>query len=198
MLNNLLARLYKRMLHNIFSLNTDGSINFWAPQNGAHTSGSLYPRSELRELKDWTIAGTHQMNVTVRVTKEPQNGAIVIGQVHVDGISGSCSVILELEWNSGTINAHVRDKSCNNVQFVVGKNIPLGAQFQYYVEVTNMALTVQTTYGSTTTSMKPYSYNWSTYQMYFKAGDYVQSNVGAYKCTAWFKRLCVSHGLTHC
>ena len=46
--------------------------------------------------------------------------SVTIGQAHVDGISGHCSIFVELMWTDGTVTAHLRDKSCGNVNVVVG------------------------------------------------------------------------------
>jgi len=157
-----------------FYTGSDGSMTFWAPQDGAKTSGSLYPRSELREVAaggDWTLKGNHQMNVTAKILKVPQNKKVVIGQIHANGVSGSCSVILELEYEAGTLVAHVRDKNCKNVEFTVGKNIAVGATIQYYVQLKDSKLIVQTNYGS----MSPWTVV-TNYKLYFKVGDYVQDN----------------------
>jgi len=164
-----------------FYLNTStNAMTFWAPENGAHTSGSLYPRSELRELApgfpngDWKAAtGTHQMNVTLSVLKLPQDGSIVIGQVHADGVSGSCSVVLELEYTSGPLIAHTRDSSCGNVQTTVGHS-SVGAEIEYQVEVKNNQLTVKTNTGSTSTTTIH-----NTYPIYFKVGSYVQDSASS-------------------
>ena len=36
---------------------SDNGMTFWCPENGAHTSGSNYPRSELRDNTDFTFSG---------------------------------------------------------------------------------------------------------------------------------------------
>src|ERR1700677_3742665 len=51
---------------------TDGSMTFWDPQNGATTTHSRYPRSELREMNaegsaaNWRSAGTHTLGATLK------------------------------------------------------------------------------------------------------------------------------------
>ena len=92
---------------------SDGnSMTFWAPINGAHTSGSSYPRSELRDLIDFNYSGTHILSVNMTVYEVPPNGKITIGQAHFDGVSGDCSIFCELEWQPvGSIVSHVRDQA---------------------------------------------------------------------------------------
>jgi len=166
---------------NFYLNTTTNAMTFWAPENGAHTSGSLYPRSELRELApgfpngDWKAAtGTHEMNVTLSVLKVPQAGGIVIGQVHADGVSGHCSVVLELEYTlHGTLTAYTRDSSCGSVETTVGHS-SVGAVIEYQVEVKANKLTVKTNTGSTSTTTIH-----NTYPIYFKVGAYVQDSASS-------------------
>jgi hypothetical protein len=73
-------------------------VNFSAPVNGTTTSGSTYPRSELREMinngsanASWTsTAGTHRITTTMAFTKLPNTKPQVVGmQIHngIDDIS---------------------------------------------------------------------------------------------------------------
>lgn len=70
---------------------TCDGIRFRAPVNGVTTSGSSYPRSELREMTDdgsdeasWSnTSGTHTMEIDTAVTHLPQDKEhIVVGQIH--------------------------------------------------------------------------------------------------------------------
>ena len=77
-----------------FTTTSDGSgVIFRAPAGGATTSGSEYPRSELREMDpggdseaSWSNAsGTHVMTVKQAITKVPPSKAeVVAGQIHDD------------------------------------------------------------------------------------------------------------------
>lgn len=67
------------------------SVAFRTPLGGATTSGSSYPRTELREMKkkgkklaSWSsTSGTHEMSWRVAVDVAPQaKPQLVIGQVH--------------------------------------------------------------------------------------------------------------------
>src|SRR6266542_79014 len=80
-----------------FVVNGNG-VQFRAPVNGATTSGSSYPRSELREmtnngsaLASWsTISGTHTMYVREAITHLPAvKNQTMAGQIH----DGSTKVI---------------------------------------------------------------------------------------------------------
>jgi len=170
---------------------------FWCPVNGLHTSGSKYPRTELRENQnlpwnnngegDWTFIGYHRMDVTMKVLTQPPSGTIAIGQVHGSkigktSISGGCSIIIEFEWKNGKLVNYLRgvQKGKNNCQ-TISQTLPgtytLGEQFSFSLIVNGNTVSVQTSKGGTSA---PHSYSWfktsgpSTYWMYFKVGDYVQ------------------------
>jgi len=68
-----------------------GSVQFRAPVNGVTTSGSSYPRSELREMTNngssnasWsTTSGTNTMTIDEAITATPAvKPQVVAGQVH--------------------------------------------------------------------------------------------------------------------
>src|SRR5688572_18098564 len=72
-----------------FYTGADGAMVFWCPVTGGTTSGSTYPRSELRERIDpsstsvnWPPWGTHILNAQCKITQLPSNGRTVIAQIH--------------------------------------------------------------------------------------------------------------------
>jgi hypothetical protein len=75
-----------------FTNASTGAMTFWCPENGAHTSGSNFPRSELREQPDFDLraGGFHRLNATLTVVSTTAKEAVTIGQAHIDGLSGSC------------------------------------------------------------------------------------------------------------
>ncbi len=84
---------------------------FNAPVGGAHTSGSKYPRDELREMKGaakaaWSLATGGTMTATLTVDKAPflKDGAAgkeVIGQIH-----GKEDELVRLYWDAGRVYFH--------------------------------------------------------------------------------------------
>ena len=58
-----------------FNASADNGVLFWCPENGAHTSGSTLPRSELREVLDFDLraGGFHELNVTLAVILIPSS-----------------------------------------------------------------------------------------------------------------------------
>ena len=160
---------------------TDNSMTFFAPVNGATTSGSKYPRSELRQLPNFDFTGHHVLNVTMTVrVAPPTTGAITIGQVHRDGVSGSCSIVSEFEWqavspgsSTGHLVNHFRDQACSGKTATVAGTVELGERFSYSLVMDGQTMHVWTSKGA----LAPYTYSWyTTEQQYFKAGDYVQES----------------------
>ena len=159
------------------------AMTFWAPEDGAHTSGSSYPRSELRQVPDITLEHAAQLNVTMSVTKVPSGGAITVGQIHFSSISGHCSIVIELEYDAGDLIAHLRDSACKGISKTVGKGYALGERFSYALTILGGgSLSVSAI--SDTGSMPPYKYDWAIggcgqatgkCPLYFKTGDYIQS-----------------------
>lgn len=159
---------------------TGTSAVFFAPENGAHTANSNYPRSELREATNFYIdtraGGTHVLNATVRVLADGAAHAVTIGQIHgtLSG-GGACSIIIELEWEAGDVVAHLRDRACKGVKKTVGSGYKLGDKIEYSMRADGSDVAVTTDSGS----MPAYSYSWldgTKYTAYFKAGDYLQSS----------------------
>ena len=68
----------------------DGAMTFWAPEKGVTTPNSNFARSELREMNrdgsaaNWTLAGTHKLNATLRVVSVTSN--VCVGQVHLGAL----------------------------------------------------------------------------------------------------------------
>jgi len=171
--------------------------------NGDHTSGSQYARTELREIykpgksDNWKLSddnGLHVLNATVSVPScATQNKKVTIGQIHTVG--ADIPVILELQWVNGWIQAMYSLKDSSVHKYLDHNFTSVSHQeFNYQVVVNKGTLSIEVDGKSMSANIQ----GWSPTPQYFKAGDYVQSNVGAYQCTAWFKRLCVTHGLTHC
>jgi hypothetical protein len=85
--------------------NADGSITFTARVEGAHTSGSKYARSELRELINgknaaWRPSQGGALEAQLRVNEVPKRddgtpGRIIVGQIH-----GKSDELCRLYWLS--------------------------------------------------------------------------------------------------
>src|ERR1043166_2284918 len=86
---------------------SDGAMLFWCPVDGASTSGSDYPRSELREMLNpsstsvnWFAYGTHILTAQCKLTQIPSSKKVIIGQIH--GFSTNIP-LLKLQFNDGNI-----------------------------------------------------------------------------------------------
>ena len=154
----------------------DGAMQFFTPLNGAHTSGSSFPRSELREELNFGVGvGVHNLSVTTTVLGTASGTSVTIGQLHIDGVQGSCSIGVELEWQAnGDIVSHLRDKKCGSVKQTVGSGKGVGDAISFFIAVDGDTVTVVTDSGAGT----PYSYSWfdSSTVWYYKAGNYLQGS----------------------
>lgn len=164
-----------------FKVNEKGDgVIFTAPVEGTTTSGSKYPRSELREMmnegKDkanWeTSNGTHIMRITQSITHLPDvKKHAIVGQIH-DDISDAAAfrienkkLFLDFDGVDGPVlNDNYILGTKFTVQFVAGGNSIMCYYNGKYI----------------------YTHNIKATGCYFKAGIYTQSNldkgdvVGAY------------------
>jgi len=101
-----------------------------------------------------------------------------------------------MQWTNGQVRAMYsqKDSSVHKYQYFTFPDTVGNGLFSYKVLLNNGKLTLQVNGKGTTVDVS----GWSPTQQYFKAGDYVQSNVGAALCTAKFSALCVKHGATSC
>jgi poly(beta-D-mannuronate) lyase len=156
---------------NYFYVNDDSDgVVFMANCGGATTSGSSYPRSELREMENdgedlasWsTTSGTHTMEITQKITHLPEEkDHVVVGQIHdadddviVFRLEGSKLFIDENGEDGPTLTSNYELGTVFTVKFVVKNG---GVKCYYNDEYI-------------------YTYEVETSGCYFKAGVYTQSN----------------------
>jgi hypothetical protein len=166
-----------------FYTNADGAMRFYAPITGDTTSGSDYPRSELRELYSSTqnswfnTYGTAVLNGSLKVYQTPLTNKVIIGQIHGDVPN---AVMLILEYISGSIEVHINysplvDKQVKLVLANVGA--PTSGLITYQLKMIPGA--VFTTVNGVTQAMlidQTAATGWANASVYFKAGDYCQGN----------------------
>ena len=147
------------------------SVVFKAHTGGATTSGSGYPRSELREMTNngsteaaWSSSsGTHTLTIDQKITHLPAvKPHIVVGQIH-DGSNDVTT--FRLEGSKLFIEINGVDGP------VLTTNYQLGTRFTVGFEVKNNQ--VKYFYNGTPIS---YTLNKSFSGAYFKAGAYTQSS----------------------
>jgi hypothetical protein len=196
--------------------NPDGSITFTARVIGATTSGSHYPRSELRELTNgkaaaWPVSKGAMLEAQLKVNEVPVKdggipGRIVIGQYH-----GPDDELARLYYDQGVIY-WVNDKAGDAMkeptfhltdQKGAFSNIPLGDKFSYSMIVKSGKLSVSVLHGD-----KVYSRSesvgkfWTDSKLcYAKAGVYLgvgkagsgAGSIGSGQGSATFFSIKMSH-----
>jgi hypothetical protein len=89
------------------------SLIFHVLDHGATTQGSTYPRSELRDMREWIMQGSevHTLRGSFKMLREPASCKIVFAQIHglVDG-----SECLKMHWNKGKIGINTYSWSCKS------------------------------------------------------------------------------------
>lgn len=161
-------------LTNPFFQPTSGcdGVTFRAPVNGVTTSGSGYPRSELREmtangteLASWsTTSGTHTMYIDQAITAVPQTKKhVVAGQIHD---SEDDVIVIRLEYPKLFVDINGNDGP------VLDSNYQLGKRFTVKFEAGNGQIRIY--YNGNPSPA--YTLNKKGSGNYFKAGAYTQSN----------------------
>ncbi|MBI2850823.1 MAG: polysaccharide lyase family 7 protein [Chloroflexi bacterium] len=154
-----------------FLVNSSGNgVQFRAPVNGVTTSGSKYPRSELREMNgtskaSWsTTSGVHTMYIDQAVTAVPKTKRhIVVGQIHdsVDDV-----IVIRLEYPNLFIDIN------GSAGPTLDSNYTLGKRFNVKFVAANGQIEIY--YNGSSTPAYTLSRNGPG--NYFKAGAYTQAN----------------------
>src|SRR5581483_1515537 len=165
-----------------YTSSADGAMVFFCPVNGATTSGSSFPRCELREVIDpnndntnWDPGvGTHLLDAQCKVTQQPSTGKTIIGQIH--GFSGNAYPLIKLQFNNGTVEALVKlDPSSDTDTHYTFANIGLNNLITYEIKAAGGTLTMTVNGGTQTADI----HLWNGQSCYFKAGNYCQDNSGS-------------------
>ena len=153
---------------------TDGgkAVRFRAPVNAVTTSGSNYPRSELREMTNngktnaslSSTVGTHELFIDQAITQVPKyKKHVVAGQIHdaKDDI-----LVIRLEYPHLFVDVNGDTVKTLDPKYTLGKRFTIklvvnGGKTSVYYNGSNTPIY---------TLEKPYS------GAYFKAGAYTQSN----------------------
>lgn len=181
-----------------FHNNSDNTgVIFRAHCGGATTSGSGYPRSELREMKDngsnnasWSAtSGTHVMEIDQAITHLPVvKPHIVVGQIHD---ASDDVIVFRLEGKKLFIDHNGSDGT------VLTDNYTLGTRFKVKFEVSGGK--VKSYYNNVLKE----TYTKSFSGAYFKAGAYTQSScqgdkqVPGESCSAYGEAVIYNVTVTH-
>ncbi|MET3900445.1 hypothetical protein ABIB57_004411 [Devosia sp. UYZn731] len=175
---------------NYFHTGSDGAVVLAAPVGGATTGGSIYARSELREMSgsapaEWKLGQGGHMQATMQVDSAPRQsdgtyGKIVVGQVH-----GGDGQLVRLAWEDGTLffaNDIATDgKKDVHIELLdsAGKqpSVSLNETFSYSIDVIDHKLVVSVVADDHTYSSTSQINNaWDDNSFYFKAGAYLGVN----------------------
>jgi hypothetical protein len=149
---------------------SEGGVRFRAAVNAPTTSGSNYPRSELREMTNsgkerasWSsTSGTHTMTIDEAITATPlKKPHVVAGQIHD---SNDDIIVIRLEGSNLYVNVDGKNKYTLDAGYILGK------RFTLKFEVSGGQTKVYYNGAQVYTLDKNYS------SAYFKAGAYTQSN----------------------
>ena len=186
-----------------FYTGPDGSMMFWAPDNGARTGGSSHPRSELREMinpndgnVNWYVYGTHIMTATCKVLQVASDTKkVCIGQMHEpnnrpDGsTSAGNEQMIMFDLKNLKIYANIsldgNTKSSFSTNLITGSSVALSNTIGYTMSMVNGLMKIIVNNKTNTwdllsgmTNQGDVAQNWdlaSLNTLYFKAGDYNQT-----------------------
>lgn len=182
------------------------TLAFWAPVNGATTSGSDYPRSELREVLDpgndnvnWTLDDRSVLQAKCMVQQVPESsGKVVVGQIHGFQVNPLVKLVYRYSDQSRTGSVYALidptpHSKGGNVSLPLASDIGLDQAFSYEIDAGSGGLKMRV-------NSNPWvSYDvdpsWDDVDLYFKAGVYVQAS-GASKTDGGkvaFYRLVATH-----
>jgi hypothetical protein len=181
----------------------DGAMTFFCPVTGGTTSGTTFPRSELRELIDgrnstvnWTGEGTHILNGQCRIVQLPSTPHVIIGQVH----GYNEQTLVKLQYKNGAIEAYIRSSPTgSDTKYTLFSNAHAGDLWTYQIKVVDGVATVTVNGVSATKNFFASDPAWQAVTFYFKAGAYVQDNTGTDTegGAVAFYQLSATHGTTN-
>ena len=165
----------------------DGAMVFAAQTDGATTSGSHYPRSELREMSggktyNWNLSEGGTMTATLKVDSVPTRtdgtpGREIIGQIH-----GQNKELIRLYWQNNTVYFMNEQSGTDNKEHqfnflnAAGQapNIALGEKFSYKIDAHGNTMKVDIyADGQVYSSTSTLNAIWQADTFYFKAGVYL-------------------------
>ncbi|CAJ0857879.1 polysaccharide lyase family 7 protein [Ralstonia flatus] len=151
---------------------SDGSMVMMDPTQGWTTSGSLHPRTELRESTIWPSTGTNKLNATVAVTQVPDH--TTIGQIFQG--TGPSKPLCELQvTSSGGVQLLLENTNQGGSATIYPiTTVPVASTFDYELSLSGSTITV-TVNGTVSTFTMDSSFVGESF--YFKAGDYDQTAV---------------------
>ena len=171
--------------NNFYTSATDGSMVFRVPSNGQPTSGSSYPRVELRQMTNganWKLTDATEHYLTAQckvIAVAPAKPQTIIGQIHG---SETNSELLKLRW-TGYLNGQCKiearyennDASQAEYGVTLASGLSLGDLITYTLTMKNGTINC-TVNGVTASQTYTTTFFGTTDAYYFKAGNYLQYN----------------------
>jgi len=171
----------------------DGSMVFRADTTGATTSGSRYPRSELREMAGselawWTLADGGTMSGTLKIDAVPVKTGGIEGRLIFAQIHGTSEELLRMYWENDTVYFINDQAGSSNKETTFSfanadgeaPKIAKGEVFSYLIDVQGDTMSVQIfADGQTYTSVSKLNSVWQSDEFYFKAGVYLGVNASS-------------------
>jgi PKD repeat protein len=168
-----------------FYTGSDGAMVFWAPINGATTSGNTTsPRSELREEMspgsdslNWILFGTHILDAQCKVLQVPTSTKeTIIGQIHAQ--SGAALPTVKVVYNNGKVHSTIKTNSTDDNSDLDSPTVTVGLSnsITYEIKVVNGLVSVVINGKTNSLNVFQTDPNYTNETQYFKAGDYCQAN----------------------
>lgn len=170
----------------LFHTETDGSMAFVTPINGAAAGGSTHPRTELREqlvpgktTPNWDQYGTSILDATLKIVSVPaKDNSVIIGQVH--GYNVAPLVLLYYVYKPatglGTLYVKYQDtpeQGPKRKVFALTQTLKLNETFRYQIRVANGV--ASTSFNDGAPASVTLDASWANETFYFKAGSYLRS-----------------------
>lgn len=181
-----------------------GSMNFFAPLNGATTPNSTFPRSELSEEENlqWSISTftNNSLTASLLIKQVPPSGTLTIGQIHDRGdtdpygTSAPNEPLIKLMYGTkpiinkqncgGCIHAQIRNTpvtpSNKQMDIVIATDVSLNSIFSYVIDLKNDGtLTIKANNQTQTIKLSTSNNNtigWGSQYFLFHAGAYLHEN----------------------
>src|SRR6266850_245440 len=180
------AQLEAGFTNTYFYTGSDGSMVFWAPNNGARTGGSTHPRSELRERIDpsndntnWLLYGTHTLTATCKVWQVASGSdvkKVIIGQIHaVNSLSNLPTV--KIQYNNGVVEGMIKTNATDDdsdKKFTYA-TVGLSNNIAYQIKVVNGLISIAINGITNSVNVFQSDPAYTNVQQYFKAGSYNQT-----------------------
>lgn len=149
---------------------TDSGLLFTCPDAGATTPNAKYPRSELRDLREFGSDTNIEDKVKFKVLSCPVGAKVVVHQIHDDVAARVKVVWLQKDALTGRLYALVKAGS-KDITVPLLDEIKNAQSVVSYIKYSYGRLTLKAN-----KSTEHLAVSWELQGAYFKRGNYFQSN----------------------